>query len=40
MKFDDAEKLNNPLKNKKGVSEKDLFVIEKMKKVSRFPIKE
>ena len=40
MKYDDVSKLLNPLRDRRGVSLKDQKVVEKMKKLRRYPIPE
>ena len=40
MKYDDARKLWDPLRDRKGISLKDVKTYEKMKAASRYPIPE
>ena len=40
MKYDDARLLWNPLRDRKGISLKDIKTYEKMKAARRYPIPE
>lgn len=40
MKYDDARHLWNPLRDRKGISLKDIKTYEKMKAARRYPIPE
>jgi hypothetical protein len=40
MKYDDARLLFNPLRDRKGISLKDITTVERMKAARRYPIPE